>query len=46
MDWENALAYAENLTLVGYEDWRLLNVKELQSIVEKQDISKFSPPLS
>jgi len=33
-DWENALSYAENLTLAGYNDWRLPNVKELQSIVD------------
>ncbi len=33
-DWENALASAENLNLGGYTDWRLPNVKELQSIVD------------
>jgi len=33
-DWENALSYAENLTLAGYSDWRLPNSKELQSIVD------------
>lgn len=33
-DWENALAYAENLEHAGYSDWRLPNVKELQSIVD------------
>ncbi|MDX1351316.1 MAG: DUF1566 domain-containing protein, partial [Putridiphycobacter sp.] len=33
-DWENALSYAENLTLAGYNDWRLPNAKELQSIVD------------
>ncbi|MBF4691978.1 DUF1566 domain-containing protein [Fusibacter sp. Q10-2] len=33
-DWEEALSYAENLSLAGYEDWRLPNVKELQSIVD------------
>ena len=33
-DWENALLYAENLTLAGYSDWRLPNAKELQSIVD------------
>ena len=26
--------YAENLTLGGYDDWRLPNAKELQSIVD------------
>ena len=34
MDWEDALSYAENLTLAGYDDWRLPNAKELQSIVD------------
>jgi hypothetical protein len=33
-DWENALAYAENLTLAGHTDWRLPNAKELQSLVD------------
>ena len=33
-DWEEALAYAENLELAGYDDWRLPNAKELQSIVD------------
>ncbi|WP_372757337.1 DUF1566 domain-containing protein [Mariniflexile sp.] len=34
MNWEDALAYAENSDYAGYTDWRLPNVKELQSIVE------------
>lgn len=33
-DWENALLYAEDLSLAGYDDWRLPNAKELQSIVD------------
>jgi len=33
-NWEDALAYAENLDLAGYHDWRLPNAKELQSIVD------------
>jgi hypothetical protein len=33
-NWEEALAYCENLTLAGFSDWRLPNVKELQSIVD------------
>jgi hypothetical protein len=34
MNWEAALAYAENSNYAGYTDWRLPNVKELQSIVD------------
>lgn len=34
MDWKDALTYAENATTGGYNDWRLPNVKELQSIVD------------
>lgn len=30
--WEQALSYAENLTLAGNLDWRLPNIKELVSI--------------
>lgn len=33
-DWKEALAYAESLKLAGYDDWRLPNAKELQSIVD------------
>ncbi|MDX2430890.1 MAG: DUF1566 domain-containing protein [Bacteroides sp.] len=33
-DWEDALAYAESLELGGFDDWRLPNAKELQSIVD------------
>jgi hypothetical protein len=32
--WEEALAYAESLSLAGHDDWRLPNAKELQSIVD------------
>nr|WP_298143851.1 DUF1566 domain-containing protein [uncultured Pseudomonas sp.] len=33
-DWPAALAYCEALNLAGHSDWRLPNVKELQSIVD------------
>jgi formylglycine-generating enzyme required for sulfatase activity len=32
MTWEEALTYCENLSLGGHDDWRLPNIKELQSI--------------
>lgn len=32
MTWENALVFAENFVLAGKSDWRLPNIKELQSI--------------
>jgi hypothetical protein len=34
MNWERALSYAEKLKYAGYDDWRLPNAKELQSIVD------------
>jgi len=33
-DWQEALEYSENLELANYDDWRLPNIKELQSIVD------------
>jgi hypothetical protein len=32
--WEEALSYSENLEFGGYNDWRLPNAKELQSIID------------
>ncbi|MCX6953984.1 MAG: DUF1566 domain-containing protein, partial [Verrucomicrobia bacterium] len=32
--WSAALTYAESLTLAGYTDWRLPNIKELQTLVD------------
>lgn len=32
--WENAISYCEGSTLGGFADWRLPNVKELNSIVD------------
>lgn len=34
MNWQGGLAYAENLELAGFDDWRLPNAKELQSIID------------
>ncbi|WP_108651058.1 Lcl C-terminal domain-containing protein [Dongshaea marina] len=35
-NWQQALAYCEALKLADHSDWRLPNVKELQSIVDYQ----------
>lgn len=32
--WTAAIAYAEDLTLAGYGDWRLPNIKELQTLTD------------
>lgn len=32
LTWEDALSYADTLTFSGFTDWRLPNIKELQSI--------------
>lgn len=34
LDWRQALAYCEGLSLAGHDDWRLPNAKELHSIVD------------
>jgi hypothetical protein len=40
MTWEEALVYASNLSLAGKSDWRLPNVKEIQSL---NDVKLFKP---
>ena len=40
--WGAAITFANDLTFAGYSDWRLPNVKELQSIV---DYSTYNPAI-
>ena len=35
MDWNTAITTCENLTLGGYSDWRLPNIRELKSITDR-----------
>ncbi|PKM99066.1 MAG: adhesin [Elusimicrobia bacterium HGW-Elusimicrobia-2] len=39
--WEQALGYCENFTYAGYSDWRLPNVRELDSIVKFEGAAPF-----
>ncbi len=39
INWENALMRAENIVLGGYCDWRLPNIKEIESIQDEKNIS-------
>ena len=41
-NWEEALTYCEDLFLGGYDDWRLPNRNELQSLV---DYNTYSPTI-
>jgi hypothetical protein len=34
LNWQEALAWCEGLSYAGYDDWRLPNAKELQSLVD------------
>jgi hypothetical protein len=43
MNWQDALAYAESLSLAGKDDWRLPNAKELQSIADYTRIPSIDP---
>jgi uncharacterized protein (TIGR03437 family) len=36
MPWDDALRYSEGLSLAGFDDWRVPNIKELQSINEER----------
>jgi hypothetical protein len=40
--WENAISYCESLSLAGQTDWRLPNIRELQTLL---DYSHWSPAI-
>lgn len=43
LTWEQALTYADSMTLAGKSDWRLPNIRELQSIT---DLTTISPSIN
>ena len=40
MSWESALSKCGNLSLDGYDDWRLPNINELKSIIDRSKVSQ------
>ncbi|UXI02570.1 DUF1566 domain-containing protein [Photobacterium sp. TY1-4] len=46
LSWQDALQYADNLSNGGYADWRVPDIKELQSIVDYRRVGTGKPPIS
>ena len=42
-EWLGAIDYCENLTLGGYDDWRMPNINELSFIIDTERIPTISP---
>jgi hypothetical protein len=42
LNWQGALKYCDSLSFAGHDDWRLPNVRELESIV---DYGRFNPSI-
>ena len=42
MEWQEAIEYCESLELGGYSDWRLPNINELKTIIDR---SRYNPAI-
>jgi len=42
MEWQEAIEYCEDLVLGGYDDWRLPNINELKTIIDR---SRYNPTI-
>ncbi len=40
MDWQSAIGHCESLPLDGYSDWRLPNINELKSIIDRSKVDQ------